>query len=165
MLRMRMLLLVGLLGVTGCATPGARVPEVKDQALAEFAWLAGSWMEVEEGVRMEEHWTPPAGGIMLGTSRTVIQGRLAFFEFLRIEATPKGIVYVAHPRGGSPTSFPLVETPTAGTSRAVFENLKHDHPQRIIYERRGRGTLYIKIEGEQDGAPVEEDWIMRRVGR
>jgi len=157
------LLLAGLLGISGCATTGSHTGTAKDRPLVEFAWLAGSWVEVEEGMRMEEHWTPPAGGIMLGTSRTVNQDRLAFFEYLRIEETPSGVVYVAHPRGGNATAFPLVEAPTADSCRAVFENLKHDHPQRIIYERKGRDTLYIKIEGEPEGAPAEEDWLMRRM--
>ena len=158
----RVLLLMGLLGVTGCAATGPRVGDAKDQPLAEFAWLAGSWVEVEGEMRMEEHWTLPSGGVMLGTSRTLNQDRLAYFEYMRIEDTPAGVVYVAHPRGGNPTSFPLIEAPTADSYRAVFENLNHDHPQRIIYERLGGDALYIKIEGEPEGVPTEEDWLMGR---
>ena len=160
----RLLLLIGLWGLSGCATTGAHRGMTEDQPLAEFAWLAGSWVEVEGEMRMEEHWTLPCGGVMLGTSRTVNQGKLAYFEYIRIEDTPNGVVYVAHPRGGSPTRFPLVESPTDECHRAVFENLKHDHPQRIIYESRGRDTLYIRIEGEPEEGPAEEDWLMRRLG-
>ena len=46
---------------------------------------------------VEEHWTRPAGGSMLGMSRTVAGNRTAEFEFLRIEQREDGIYYVAQP--------------------------------------------------------------------
>ena len=70
---------------------------------------------------------------MLGVHRDVKGGKAISFEFLRIQATPMGIVYFASPRGAAPTPFPMAEI---GDQRIVFVNPAHDFPQRIIYRRR-----------------------------
>ena len=115
-----------------------------------LSWLAGTWI-TEGSPVIEEHWMAPKGGAMLGLSRTVTKGRMASFEFLRIETTGKGIDYVASPGGGPVTRFRLVR----GTAtEALFENLAHDFPKRIIYRLRPDGTLQVRIEG--DGSEREK---------
>ena len=47
---------------------------------------------------------------MVGMHHDVLPSGKAFFEFLRIEARPEGIVYVAMPRGQAPTDFTLAES-------------------------------------------------------
>ena len=73
---------------------------------------------------------------MLGTSRTVSmeKDRMVAFEYLRIVERDGGLIYIAQPGGGSPTEFVLTEF---GPNRAVFENPRHDYPQRIVYEASG----------------------------
>lgn len=136
------------------APAGAQTP-----SLDAVAFLAGTWTGEEGGVSMEEHWTAPAGGLMLGLHRDVVPGKPAFFEFLRIEATPKGIVYLASPRGAPATPFPLVES---GVNRAVFENRAHDFPTRIIYRLAREGELHARVEGTRKGKPAFEEWKWKR---
>ena len=155
------ILVCGLgLALGGCRVPADAVPvaEPRDD-LAGLTWLAGSWVLVSGNTVSEEHWTPPRGHTMLGLNRTVTDGRTAAFEYLRIESTPEGVVYLASPQGRDPpTRFPLVES---GPRRAVFENPSHDFPQRIVYERTG-DRLDARIEGWQDGRPISEEWTWRR---
>jgi hypothetical protein len=157
-----LLLLLGL-ALVGCASsPPATSPgAAPDGALAEVAWLAGTWVSPGgKGPRTEEHWIPPAGGSMLGVNRTVIGGRTAFFEFLRLEADEQGLVYHAAPMGRHPaTPFRLVEV-TPG--RVVFENPRHDFPQRIIYRRDGDRGLVQRIEGTEAGETKSSEWRLRR---
>ena len=35
------------------------------------AWLAGHWTGTSNGVAMEEHWTSPAGHLLLGMHRDI----------------------------------------------------------------------------------------------
>ena len=89
---------------------------------------------------------------MLGLSRTVSGGRTLSFEYLRIETRPDGIYYVAHPRAKSPgTDFKLVRS---DGRQAVFENLSHDFPKRIIYRLNPDGSLTARVEG--DGSEKEK---------
>jgi len=124
--------------------------------LEELGWMAGSWAATDGDARREEHWTSAAGGIMLGVHRDVGPGGTAF-EFLRIEETPRGVVYLASPQGRPATAFALVES--AGES-AVFANPEHDFPQRILYWRDGDG-LCAAVEGAMDGETVREEWCWK----
>jgi hypothetical protein len=56
--------------------------------------------------------------------------------------------------------FKLVE---AGEQRAVFQNLQHDFPQRILYWIDAAGALHARIEGPQAGKTVSEEWVWTKV--
>lgn len=87
---------------------------------------------------------------MLGVSRTVKDGRMVAFEFLRIVEREGGLVYIAQPDGRSPTEFTL--TRLEGET-AVFENPAHDFPKVIRYSIRPDGTLEAEISGEPPRRP------------
>ena len=123
------------------AAPAAAPPP---PARAEqLAWLSGAWRATADASTVEEHWTPPAGGLLLGTGRTVAPGRPTEFEFLRIVERGGGLVYVAQPGGGPPTEFALVR---GGPGEAVFENAHHDFPQRLAYRLTAPGALSVRVE-------------------
>jgi uncharacterized protein DUF6265 len=117
-------------------------------------WMSGWWGGDVGGVRMEEVWTKPANGLMVGMHRDVLPGGKVSFEFLRIESKDGSLVYKAMPGGRPATDFPLK---TATPSRIVFENPKHDFPQRIIYWRDGR-KLCARVEGSMHGKEAAEQW-------
>lgn len=138
---------------------GAGPAGKENPTLESLDWLAGHWSIEKGGTTMEEYWTPPAGGVMLGLHRDVFPNGRSFFEYLRIEKGPDGLVYRASPAGRPPTSFRLVELEGR---RVVFENPDHDFPQRIIYEGRDDRTLHARIEGVQNGKDAATDWIWQR---
>jgi hypothetical protein len=94
----------------------------------------------------------PAGGVMLGMSRTVRGGMVREHEFLRLYAAGDTLIYAAMPSGQQPTEF-RGRSPAAG--ELVFENPAHDFPQRIRYRLSG-DTLTATIDGDRAGrrAPV-----------
>jgi hypothetical protein len=98
---------------------------------------------------MTEIWMSPDGGTMPGMSRMVANGRTVEYEFMLLRADPGGdIFYVAKPSGQPEVSFKLIR---ATTTEAIFENPKHDFPQRIIYTLKLDGSLLAAIEGQKDG--------------
>lgn len=140
---------------------GAVVAEDDPPSLEALGWMAGHWSLERGDVTMEELWTPPKGGVMLGLHRDVRAGDRAFFEYLRIEQQPEGLVYLASPMGRPPTPFPLV---AIEDGKVAFENPDHDYPQRIIYQIRDDGTLLARIEGLRDGKLATSEWTWRRSG-
>ena len=54
------------------------------QNVGQAGWLAGCWVMTRGDGVTEEHWMKPAGGSMLGMSRSVRGGKTAEFEFLQI---------------------------------------------------------------------------------
>jgi hypothetical protein len=152
LLRVRLLAVATLL--VSCAAPRAQT--TISGPLAPVAFIAGHWRS-DDGV--EEQWTAPSGGMMLGVGRVVKDERVVFFEFLRIESREGKIVYVAQPRGGSATEFTLAKSTV---DDVVFENPAHDFPRTIEY-RLANGTLTTRVEGIENGKPLTETVSMRRV--
>ncbi len=111
------------------------MPAPAKARIADIGWIAGDWVgsRPETGSSVEERWSPPKGGAMLATSRSVnTSGKMFAFEYLRIVERDGGLVYIAQPGGKAATEFVLTEL---GAHRAVFENPRHDFPKRIVYER------------------------------
>jgi len=136
---------------TGGAEPG----------IAQLAWLSGCWKAENAEPGSGEQWTPPAGGSMIGTSRTIRQGKMIEFEFMQFRTLNDGkLVFIAQPTGNPPTTFRLKILDKTGVT---FENLEHDFPQRVIYSRFENGTISARIEGMVNGALRTVHYPMVRV--
>jgi len=135
------------------------LPAPAKAAIADMAWLDGAWVGTRGKRSIEERWSPPRGGAMLGVSRTVSGDRMVGFEYLRIVERDGGLVYVAQPGGNPPTDFVLTEL---GSARAVFDNPRHDSPQRIVYELSDDGGLSASIGFINGGKPTRFEF--RREG-
>lgn len=132
---------------------GAQPP---GDALAALAFMAGHWATTTEQMRVEEFWTAPDGGIMLGVHRDVMADGSMYYELLRIELVGGVPTYVASPQGDAPTAFRLVES---GACHAVFENPEQAFPRRIGYARHG-SELRVHAEGtDARGQPQRLEWV------
>jgi hypothetical protein len=138
-----------------CGTCALQAQNSKLSSIEQLGWLAGHWGGRVGGVETEEHWLAPKGGMMLGMTRIVREGRRSSFEFLRIAVTTNGVSYFAMPQGRPATEFPVKE---AGERKIVFENPKHDFPQRIIYRLEDNGVLHARTEGMINGKSHSEEW-------
>lgn len=154
-----LLMLLGALGFDVPAAQGATATKTALAALSDLGWMAGCWGGEAEGLVMEECWTAPGGGILLGMHRDITPSGKAFFEFLRIAAADDTIAYWGSPMGKTPTPFRLKGQ---GPKRVVFENAGHDYPQRIIYWMEGDGTLHARVEGIERGSERHEEWSWTR---
>ncbi len=124
-----------------------------------LAWMSGSWASDSAGTRIEEHWMAPLGGEMVGMHRDVVRGRAVSFEFFRIVADSQGVAYMTSPRGRPALRFGLKEL---SSKKVVFENARHDFPQRILYWLGTDGRLHARIEGTMRGETASEDWVWSR---
>jgi hypothetical protein len=124
--------------------------------IADVAWLEDVWTLEDPSVNIEERWMPPAGGAMLGVSRTIKGDRMVAFEYLRIVERGDGLVYVAQPNGRPPTEFVLT---AVGPRAATFENPAHDFPKVIAYTLREDGTLEARIS---DGGERGQSFVFTR---
>lgn len=139
----------------------ASATAAQERLARQAGWLAGCW-EARGGARVTlEMWMPSAGGLMIGGSRTTVEGSARQFEHLRLHASEGKLVYTAIPSGQQQTAF----TSTAvSDTLLVFENLHHDFPQRIMYRRRGADSVVARAEGPRsDGTTRGFDLPMQRV--
>ncbi len=126
--------------------------------IGQIAWMAGCWQGEARGRSFEEQWMKPAGGMMMGMSRTLSGGRVVTTEFLSIEVYEGKLSYVARPSGQAMTAFPLV---SATATEAIFENLAHDFPQRIVYRKTSTG---ISARVESADGKKGQDFPMKTAG-
>lgn len=140
------------------ADPPASVPP--PDPIASLAWLEGVWSGQSGAMTMEEYWTAPAGGAILGLHRDVKGGRMLSFEFFRIQMSDGVATYWASPQNAPPTPFRLKEMGPG--RRMVFENPEHDFPTRILYWMTDDDTLHARVEGPKDAAEKAMEWAWKR---
>jgi hypothetical protein len=144
-----------------CASLAPLPALAADPGVESLGWLAGCWSRTDAEAGSGEQWTAPAGGTMLGVSRTVRDGRTVEYEFVLIRAATDGtLVYHAHPSGQAPTEFRLLHQ---ADREVVFENAAHDFPQRVGYRLENDGALTAWIEGSRGGALNRIPFPMRGV--
>lgn len=140
--------LLVLVPLVACSTAGTEAP-APQQALD---WLAGCWTDG----RTTERWTHAGDGYLFGHNVVMADGKVRFFEQLRIEPSESGPVFQAYPRGVGPVAFVFE---SAGERTISFVNGSHDFPQRIGYTRNGNtltATISL-IDGSRAGG-----WEYRR---
>ncbi len=147
---------VCLLGVVGLAPIFPVSGQVR--GIERVAWLQGCWVMTDAGRVVEEYWMAPRGTSMLGMGRTVRDDKLVDHELVVLREEGDRLAYEAHPSGQATATFLSREVTAA---RVVFENLQHDFPQRIGYERSG-DRLLAWIEGPRDGKVRRIEFAYRR---
>jgi hypothetical protein len=132
-----------------------------DEKFKKLSWIVDSWISPPGESITYENWTKIDDTTFSGESHTIKNGDTVFSEQLKIEKISDDVYYTAivkHNPG--PVHFKLVEL---GENKAVFENAKHDYPNRIVYELKDDGSLYARIEGKnKKGEDVIGEFIFTR---
>ena len=126
-------------------------------ATATLSWLTGCWRMTRGATVVDERWSDMQGGLMLGTGRTVHNGRAVDYEFTRITLSGDTLAFHAIPGGQSPTAFMAV---SHEADSVVFANPQHDFPKLVAYKRLGADSLHAWVEG--NGRTI--DFRYARVG-
>jgi hypothetical protein len=145
------------------AAPLVSTP-VDTKSLAPLAWLEGCWRGAVNQREFREHWLPLRGGLLIGASQNVMQGKTVDYEYLRIELRSDGVHYIAMPNDKPPADFRLVTASTDDRGTQFnFTNVADDYPQTLVYHRGGEGWLYATIDGKFNGEPRQVTFPMRRI--
>jgi hypothetical protein len=116
------------------------------QSATSLDWITGHWRSERGGEISEEIWTTGEGGVYFAVNRTISGGKVAAFEYLRLE-TAGGLAYLAQPQGMAPTRFEAVEQ---SERRILFANPEHDYPKFVEYVREG-DVLTARIWSDDTG--------------
>lgn len=140
------------------ATPQGAAPE---DAVADLAWLAGTWSGDMWGGRFTAHYSTPEGGKILSHSRLMHGEEESFYEFEVFELRDGVLHLQPYPGGKKAGGFELASQ-DAGARKAVFENPEKDYPTRIVYERSGESDLVITLSDPHGGSEKVERFELSR---
>ena len=128
------------------------IAQAKDTAASRAGFIAGCWEQT--GARtVRETWRLGSDDFLIGTSTTATGGAVKEFEFLRVESKDGVVAYVAQPQGVPPTRFTL--DPASKKDEAIFVNMQHDFPKRVIYRKTAPDAMLAFIDGGEGTRKIE----------
>ncbi|HEX2165235.1 MAG TPA: DUF6265 family protein [Thermoanaerobaculia bacterium] len=151
-------------------TPAAEAAAAAPLRVADLGWLAGSWRGSSGEAPIEEQWTAPDDGVMVGVFRW---GRgEEMYEILLLEDTPDGValrirhfgpgLLVAWEEKDAPAVFRPVEH---GDGWALFaEEGDDEEATRLLYRREADGGLTVRVIEKRGGEDAALDFAFRPLG-
>jgi hypothetical protein len=150
------LILILALTFTSCL----KSKEVSKIVVAD--WLLGNWENKSATGDLLESWKKINDSIYDGESYFIKGKDTLHFEKIQMKQKGEALFYIATIRGQNndkPVTFKHNDTIT---KQLVFENPKHDYPQKIIYSQITKDSIIIQISGIQQGKPSSERFSMKK---
>jgi hypothetical protein len=134
------------------------------QSFEALAWLRGCWEGKVARREFSEQWQSERGGMMLGSSQTVVGQRTQDYTYMRLETRPDGLYYVAVPSGKKEIAFKLTGVEDdKGVKVFTFNGSQDEFPQRIVYRHNEQGSMFAQVGGKVEGKDKEVTYPMHRV--
>ena len=131
----------------------------KASRLNEISWLLGDWEAKKGPGYFIESWAKQNDSIWDGAGTYFDStGRRLMSEQLQLLALNDTLWYlptVSNQNNGKPVKF---KEKSITASEVVFENLQHDFPQRIVYQKLSDSTMLAYIEGTVNGKLQRQDF-------
>jgi hypothetical protein len=137
-------------------------PVVNGPLVQDFSFLTGRWRGGISGGLFDEEWSQPSSDSMMGMFRYMENGKVKFYEFMVIEASPSGpVLHVRHfdpgLTGWEEKDAPLAFTVESFTeSQVVFVN--PDKSSTVTYRRSSPTALAEVLERSAGGHKGKQEF-------
>lgn len=137
--------------------------EIKQYPKLENAkWFLGNWENVTKESVSREIWTQKNDSTLVGESFTTVEKDTVFYEKMDLVQRNDSLICIISVRDQNkekPVSFYMTKSTD---SQIVFENPKHDFPNKIEYNKVGNDSIFAKICGTENGKETSIDFPMKR---
>ena len=124
-------------------------------SMEPMEWILGEWQAQQGENVVFEEWTQVSAGTFEGKGGRITGGsnEEEISEALRLVLMMGDVFYIAKPvQNPLPTAFKLKE---CSKDSAVFENMLHDFPKRLVYMPRGIDSLVVHVsDGAENGFSI-----------
>jgi hypothetical protein len=134
--------------------------------LTDLSWLTGNWRHSREEQVREEIWSEALGGVMVGMTRWVRDGKVTGLELSSIQMEDDRVILRTRHFDRS-----LADRPEEVRSwklrsleegrEAVFENPDLGFPCRVVFRAVEPGHLSRRLEGVREGEDAVEEYPYR----
>jgi hypothetical protein len=138
------------------------IPTTDFSKIIKMEWVLGTWENTNSEGVLYEIWTKSNDSVYAGKSFMIANKDTVFSESISLELKQNELYYiptVSNQNNAQPVEFKFI---SSDNSTVIFENKKHDFPQRIIYKNPTLDSLYARVEGEENGKFRKEEFFMKR---
>ena len=157
----KIIILVLLLAFTACKNSDSEGTEKDKIKLAH--WLLGNWENKSVEGSLTENWEKVNDSTYKATSYFTKGKDTLHFESINLQQKGEALTYTATIKGQNedkPVAFNLT---TSTEKQLVFENTKHDYPQKITYSQISKDSIIAEISGIQHGKSSTEKYLMAKI--
>lgn len=130
--------------------------------LKKAKWFLGNWENVTKESVSREIWSQKNDSTFFAESFTLVEKDTVFYEKIELIERNDSLLYIVSVRNQNkekPVSFYMTKSTD---NLFIFENPKHDFPNKIEYNKIGNDSLFAKIYGTDKGKQVSIDFPMKR---
>ncbi|MFV8370261.1 DUF6265 family protein [Flavobacterium sp. LB2R40] len=153
------IILVLLLAISACKKSDSN----KNEKIKAANWLLGNWENKSAEGNLTETWRKVNDSTFQAQSYFIKEKDTLHFESITLQQKGEQLTLTATVKGQNndkPVAFLLT---TTTEKQLVFENPKHDYPQKISYTHITPDGLVAKISGIQQGKPSAEQFSMKKI--
>lgn len=126
------------------------------------SWLLGKWKTNTDGGNLSESWKKINDSTFQGESFFIKGKDTLHFESIILQQKGEELIYYAIVKGQNENK-PVAFRMTSRTEKQlVFENPKHDYPQKITYTLDKKDSLTAYVSGIQHGKTSSEKFGMKK---
>jgi hypothetical protein len=125
-------------------------------------WLIGNWENKSPDGALSEKWIKLNDSTFSAASYFIKGKDTLHFENIVLAQKGERLTYFATVKGQNddkPVAFPST---AESDKQLVFENPKHDYPQKITYTKGTDNTITAEISGKLDGKVTTEKFVMAK---
>ena len=154
-----------LLSIISCKKYDAQGNLIKDYDELEKAnWLLGEWEKTDSLGTLKEIWTEYDDSTYVGESYYIINKKDTLHnEKIELMQTGEHLIYSATIKGENNDEPIPYQMTTDEDSLVVFENPKHNFPQKIEYKLAKNNVLTAKISGKLKGKATSQSYPLKRI--
>jgi hypothetical protein len=136
---------------------------IKDfEELKKAKWILGEWKKTDSIGTLEEKWKSENDSTYIGTSYFIKEnGDTIHSEAIELQEFQEHLIYKATVKGENNNDAIPFLLMQSTDSLLVFENPKHDYPQKIMYKRNKDKSILATVSGKQQGKNTSEEYLMQ----
>lgn len=126
-------------------------------------WLEGSWTSQAEGNTILENWKKSNDSTWTGQCLFCKNGKVLFTEKMIISKRNNLLQFSSESEFHNEKRTVQFIAKNSTNDKLVFQNLKHDFPQQIIYKRIHKDSIFAYITGKVNGKPKRVNFRMSKL--
>lgn len=132
--------------------------------LEKAEWYIGEWANASADGELTERWKKVNDSVFFGESYFVTPAKDTVFSETVALTETNGIlsytVTVPNQNDEKPVRF---DATSVTDTEIIYENPKHDFPNKIVYRKVGNDSLVAEIFGLKKGEPATEKFAMKKL--